>query len=158
MSPGVILTVGNSLMGDDGAGPLLAELISRTPAISWELVDGGSMPENELHRIRALGPARVLIVDAAEMGLPPGEVRFIDEDIVVGHTFASTHALPLTFLIELLLEFVPDVRLLGIQPSLVAFSFPLSPDVRRAVEGIHARLRDGAGLDVYQSLLPTEDA
>lgn len=27
----VVLTVGNSMMGDDGAGPLLAEMMAETP-------------------------------------------------------------------------------------------------------------------------------
>ncbi|SUC02757.1 hydrogenase 3 maturation protease [Proteus penneri] len=30
-APKVVLTVGNSMMGDDGAGPLLAELMETNP-------------------------------------------------------------------------------------------------------------------------------
>ena len=42
LSKRVILTVGNSLMGDDGAGPLLAELLESEPAPGWAVIDGGS--------------------------------------------------------------------------------------------------------------------
>ena len=41
----VVLAVGNSMMGDDGAGPLLAELMTQSPIPGWEVVDGGSAPE-----------------------------------------------------------------------------------------------------------------
>ena len=152
MATGVILTVGNSLMGDDAAGPLLAEMLSRAPAGDWDVVDGGSAPENEVQRVRALRPDRVLVVDAAEMGLEPGEIRLIDESIIADRLFVTTHTLPLTFLIKVLRDFVPEVQLLAIQSSLVAFSCPLSPEVRRAVKIIHERLREGMNLDVYKRL------
>jgi hydrogenase 3 maturation protease len=138
--------------GDDTAGPPLAEMLSRTPAGNWDVVDGGSAPENEVQRVRSLRPSQALVVDAAEMGLQPGEIRLIDESIVADRLFATTHTLPLTFLIKVLRDFVPEVQLLAIQPSLVAFSCPLSPEVRRAVEIIHKRLREGMSLDTYKRL------
>ena len=65
-------------------------------------------------------------------------LRLIDESIIADRLFVTTHTLPLTFLIKVLRDFVPEVKLLAIQPSLVAFPCPLSPEVRRAVETIHA--------------------
>lgn len=41
----VLLCVGNSMMGDDGAGPLLAELCAANPPGNWVVIDGGSAPE-----------------------------------------------------------------------------------------------------------------
>ena len=152
MSRNVILTVGNSLMGDDGAGPLLSELLAEMPAAGWDVVDGGSTPESAVHDLRALRPDRVLVVDAADMDLPPGTFRLVDDEIIAERFFMTTHAMPLTFLMTLLREFVADVRLLGIQPSLVAFYYPLSPEVKGAVESIHQHLRDGAGIDAFESL------
>lgn len=69
----VVLTVGNSMMGDDGAGPLLAERMTQQPLADWQVIDGGSAPENVVHRVRALQPTRLIIVDAAEMELAPGD-------------------------------------------------------------------------------------
>ncbi|MFQ8190142.1 hydrogenase maturation peptidase HycI, partial [Klebsiella pneumoniae] len=37
----VLLCVGNSMMGDDGAGPLLAEMCAANPAGQWVVIDGG---------------------------------------------------------------------------------------------------------------------
>ncbi|PRH18935.1 hydrogenase maturation peptidase HycI [Burkholderia multivorans] len=153
---GVVLTVGNDLMGDDGAGPLLARLLECEPAPGWTAVDGGPMPENELSHIRGLGLDRVVIFDAADMGLAPGEVRFIDAAAISAHAFAGTHALPLSFLIGLLREFVPDVRMLGIQPAVVALAEPLTEAVRVAVESLHTRLREGQGFDGCAALLVEE--
>jgi hydrogenase 3 maturation protease len=152
MGASVILTVGNSLMGDDAAGPHLAALLTAAPAAGWDVIDGGSAPENEVQRVRALRPRRVLIVDAAEMGLKPGDVRLVDENIIAGQHFLTTHALPLTFLIEALRDFAADVQLLAIQPSLVAFGYPMSREVGAAVALVHRRLADGTGLDAYQRL------
>ncbi len=65
----VLLCVGNSMMGDDGAGPLLAEKCAAAPKGHWVVIDGGSAPENDIVAIRELRPTRLLIVDATDMGL-----------------------------------------------------------------------------------------
>ncbi len=36
------------MMGDDGAGPLLAEKCAAAPQGNWEVIDGGSAPENDI--------------------------------------------------------------------------------------------------------------
>jgi len=149
---GVILTVGNGLMGDDGAGPLLAEYLAREPVIGWTGIDGGSMPENELYFIRSLAPRRLVIVDAADMGLDPGTVRRIPVHAIISPVFTTTHAMPLTFLLEYLREFIPDVLMLGIQPRLVAFAMPLSAEVRAAVENVYLNLQKGFDFTIYEEV------
>lgn len=62
-APKVVLTVGNSMMGDDGAGPLLADLMEANPIDGWMVINGGSAPENVSYQIRALQPQCVVIVD-----------------------------------------------------------------------------------------------
>ena len=76
----VLLCVGNSMMGDDGAGPLLAQMCAENPQGNWRVIDGGSAPENDVVAIRELRPTRLLIVDATDMGLNPGEMRIVDPD------------------------------------------------------------------------------
>ena len=48
----VLLCVGNSMMGDDGAGPLLAEMCAANPAGEWVVIAGGSAAENALVALR----------------------------------------------------------------------------------------------------------
>lgn len=128
------------MMGDDAAGLLLARLVRQAPLADWELLQGGAMPENYLHQVRCLAPEQVLIVDAAEMGLLPGAVRLVGEEQIDSPELLTTHTLPLTFLIQALREFVPQVALLGIQPEIVAFGYPVSLAVQRAVEQVYTRL------------------
>ncbi len=140
MDKGLVLTVGNSMMGDDAAGPLLAQMMRQAPVEGWEILDGGSTPENHVHHIREIHPADLLIVDAAEMGLGPGEIRILSEQAVADQFIITTHNLPLVYLIQLLKEFIPNVSFIGIQPETVAFLCPMSPRVKQAVESLYCQL------------------
>jgi hydrogenase 3 maturation protease len=140
----ILLTVGNGMMGDDGAGALLAQMMGENPLEDWAVLNGGSAPENVVYRIREMNAQRVLVVDAADMNLSPGSLRLIQADRLTDPFLVTTHTLPLTFLIEALHESVPRVELLGIQPSLVAFGYPVSEPVRRAVEHVYIDLKSGS--------------
>ena len=139
----VVLTVGNSLMGDDGAGPLLCEHMEATPVPGWTVVDGGSMPENVTYAVKAMKPQRLLIVDVATLGLAPGEMRFVDKENIRAMGIASTHNLPLSFIIDELEQVIEQVVFLGIQPQEVGFCLPVTDAVQQAVERIHAGLAQG---------------
>jgi hydrogenase 3 maturation protease len=148
----VILTVGNGMMGDDAAGPYLAALLQCSPSPDWLLVEGGSAPENVVHRVRAIAPERVLVVDAAEMGLKAGEVRLVDDERIVERLITTTHDLPISFLIAALRQTVPEVHLLGIQPVLIAFGYSLSDAVKQAAVAIHDQLLRGAAIHSWPRL------
>ena len=137
MKKKLVMTVGNGMMGDDAAGPLLAEKLKLAPLNGWETLNGGSAPENSLFLIREMAPAQVLIVDAADMDLAPGEIRLIGDDRIEDPFFMTTHSLPLTYLMQALREFVPKVDLLGIQPDVVAFGYPVSASVKLAVDRVY---------------------
>ena len=144
MTTKLVLAVGNEMMGDDAAGPLLARMLEDSPLENWQVLDGGNAPENYLHRIREIAPDEVMIVDAADMELQAGEIRLIDKDSIGGLFLMTTHSLPLTYLMEAIQEFVPRVLLIGIQPEIVAFGYPISPGVRQAVERVYGWLQGGA--------------
>lgn len=144
-----MLTVGNGMMGDDGAGALLAQRLLEAPVPGWEALHGGAAPENHLHALREAAPQRVVVFDAADMDAAPGTVRRIDDEQLEDPFFITTHSLPLTYLIEALREFVPQVEFVGIQPETVAFGLPMSDEVRRAVEQFHQQMLAG--------ILPWED-
>ena len=147
MNENVILTVGNTMMGDDGAGPYLAQLCSENPLPNWTSLDGGSAPENLVHQIRAMKPKRLIIFDATEMELPIGKIRIIDKELIAEMFFVSTHNLPLNFLIEQLEEDIPEVIFIGIQPDLISFGFPMSEAVKSAVEFFYGFLKEDGSLN-----------
>jgi len=154
MSKDVLLTVGNSMMGDDGAGPMLADMLQANPAEGWLVVDGGSMPENHVNEVLAANPDRVVIVDAADMGLRMGDVRVVDEACMAEIPFMTTHNMPVSYLMERLREQVGEVVFIGIQPSVVAFGFPMMDEVRQAVSMLFERLRSGQNLEGLECLVP----
>ena len=104
-------------------------------------MDGGSAPENYLYLIREIAPEQVLVVDAADMDLAPGEVRLIGMEEIDDPFLITTHTLPLSYLMQSLREFVPKVDLVGIQPYVVAFGYPVSMEVQQAVERVYDCLR-----------------
>jgi hydrogenase 3 maturation protease len=116
--------------------------LQERPLVDWSVVNGGSAPENVVHRIREMDATRVLVVDAADMDLEPGSIRRIHAERLEDPFLMTTHTLPLTFLIESLREFVPQVDFLGIQPNIVAFGFPMSEEVRGAVGQVYADLKN----------------
>ena len=97
-------------------------------------------------------PQLVLIVDAAEMQLAPGEVRRLDEDCVAEHFLVTTHAIPLNFLIASLKETVREIVFLGIQPKNTMLCSPITPSVRGAVGRIHRRLVHDEGFELYEGI------
>ena len=135
------------MMADDGAGPYLYQLLTENPLSDWEVIDGGSAPENVAHQIRQLRLKRLLIVDAADMELPPGKIRIIDKDAIAELFFVSTHNMPLDFLIEQLEEDIAEIVFVGIQPDLVSFGFPMTETVRDSVQFLYDFLREGRTLD-----------
>lgn len=135
-----LLCVGNSMMGDDGAGTRLAELCAEKPLPGWTVVDGGAAPENDIGFLRELHPQHLVIVDATDMGLTPGEMRIIAEEDIADMFMMTTHNLPLTFLMQQLREDIPQITFVGIQPDVVAFYYPMSPAVEQAIRRLHQRL------------------
>jgi hydrogenase 3 maturation protease len=152
----VLLCVGNSMMGDDGAGPLLAELCAAAPKGEWLVIDGGSAPEREVAAIRELRPERLLIVDATDMGLEPGEIRIVNPDDIAEMFLMTTHNMPLNYLIEQLEEDVGEVIFLGIQPDIVGFYYPMTEKVKAAVEVVYQRLEGWVGEGGF-AMLEAED-
>jgi hypothetical protein len=58
----------------------------------------------------------------------------------------TTHSLPLSYLMESIGEFVPEVELMGIQPAVVAFGYPVSPLVQQAVERVYSWLKGDSAI------------
>lgn len=144
MSGKVVLTVGAVLRGDDAAGPMLSKMMEENPIEGWETIDGGQMPEDFIAPIRRAAPDVLMVVDAADMGLNPGEIRILDEQDVATDCLITTHSLPISFLLEQLKESCGNVVFLGIQPAQTEFFGSLTPEVHAAVERIYGFLAKGA--------------
>ncbi len=130
-----ILGIGHELRSDDAAGVKMARVLKRSLANKPQIlvIEGGSAPENHTAVIRRFAPDIVLLVDAAEMGQPPGFIKCLSWEQITGLS-ASTHTLPLHILAHYLhAELSCQVLLIGIQPETLTIGESLSLDVEKAV-------------------------
>jgi hydrogenase 3 maturation protease len=135
----LLLGIGNPLRGDDGAG-VYAALHLR--AEGWQAVDCGTAPENFTGMVRRLHPELLLLVDAAEMGLLPGEFRVVPRDRIEDVAF-GTHHLPLSHLMEFLSDATEQIHFIGIQPAVVEDREGLSPGVEKGIRRLLRLIRAG---------------
>ena len=130
MTTNILLGIGNTLNGDDGVGIYVAERFRKD---NWIPFACGTAPENFTGIIRKTRPSCLVLVDAAAMGISPGEYRIIPrdkiEDVSIG-----THQLPLTFLIDFLSDSVERIILIGIQPERTGMGEGISLPVRKGAD------------------------
>lgn len=132
----VVIGLGNPLMGDDGLGLVVLERLRDGWDISpdVELVDGGTWGMNLLPVIE--DAARVLLIDAIEIGAAPGTEIVIHRDRLPRYlaTKISPHEVDLRDVLALaeLRGTLPEyTTALGLQPARIELSEELS-DVLRA--------------------------
>lgn len=131
-----ILGIGNEFCGDDAAGILAVRLLSDhlNPIPGLLLLEAGTAPENCTSALRRFEPDVVLLIDSAQFGGLPGEVRSIRTVEIKGCS-ASTHTLPLGILADYLeKEIRCQITLIGIQPATVEYGTPVSPRVLQSVQ------------------------
>ncbi len=133
-----IMGVGNELNGDDAAGvavvrALILALAERPRLL---LIEAGPSPENFTGPLRRFAPHVVLMIDAANMGMEAGSVRWVQWQDTNGLS-ASTHSLPPSVLASYLIQELDcRVFLLGIQVQSLEFDQPLSRPVQSAVDEV----------------------
>jgi len=139
MTTNILLGIGNSLNGDDGVGIYVAERFRKD---DWISLACGTAPENFTGIIRKTRPSCLVLVDAAAMGISPGDYRIIPrdkiEDVSIG-----THQLPLSFLIDFLSDTASRIILIGIQPERSGTGEEISLPVRRGAERLLRVLSTG---------------
>ncbi len=133
----VIVGVGNTLRGDDGVGVFIARRLAKR-GLRDRVIVAGPSPELFAREIASRKPELVVFLDAVDAGLPPGSV--VVAPLPGGEARVpplSTHALPLSLLVEAL-----GVRayLLGVQVENTEFGSRMSPRVRRAGEILAEKL------------------
>ena len=133
----MLLGIGNPLHGDDGIGNYIA---SRFRARGWNSIDCGTMPENFTAVVRRHHPEILVLVDATDLGLLPGEFRTVGDDQIEDVSI-GTHNMPLSFLIRYLAESAGRVIFIGIQPDRLGEEAGLSPAVIEGADRLMDLLR-----------------
>lgn len=137
----LVIGIGNLLLQDEGVGIHIArELQKENLPGGVEVIDGGAGGFDLLpHFSRA---EKIIIIDAAEMGLPPGAViRFDSSQIKLwskGEKL-SAHEVGLPEVIEMI-KFLdphpPQVVIWGIQPKEISWGMELSPEVAAIIPDV----------------------
>ena len=109
----VLMGIGNTPNGDDGIGPWVAKHFNHE---TWKTIDCGTVPENFTGPLKKWSPKLLVLVDAADMNLPPGAIRLVPK-YLINTLHITTHALPLTLLINHLHDTIRNIYLIGIQPK-----------------------------------------
>jgi len=139
MTTNILLGIGNPLNGDDGVGIYVARRFKKD---DWISLACGTAPENFTGIIRKTRPSCLVLVDAAAMGISPGEYRIIPrdkiEDVSIG-----THQLPLSFLIDFLSDTASRIILIGIQPERAGTGEEISLPVRMGADRLLYVLSSG---------------
>jgi hydrogenase 3 maturation protease len=133
--------MGHELRGDDAAGIAIARSLQLSVNDQFLVINAGAAPENFTGALRGFAPDLVLIVDAVQMGEPPGAVRLFDLDDAENCS-VTTHSLsPHLFALFLETELHCMVKLLGIQAGRDSLGAELSPAVRQSVGAIVRELQ-----------------
>jgi len=136
----LVLAVGNPLRMDDGVGAAIVAILRERDLPSHVTVmDGGTLGFEMVLLFQ--GYERVVILDAAEMGLEggvwrhftPDEVRLQTRDMHLGGTLHYAGLAEALSLGEALGVLPPHIEIFGIQPSKVDWSIGLTPAVAAAV-------------------------
>jgi hydrogenase 3 maturation protease len=128
-----IVGIGNILRGDDGLGPRLIELLKARPIKAF-LFDCGTAPENYIFPILATQCDTLILVDAADIGLPPGDFRVFDMDGIRRVSFSTHNPSPRLFT-DLLKTGRDDLNIFCIagQPKDTSLGAPISDAVMGGV-------------------------
>jgi len=124
----LFLGMGNRLKGDDGVGPYICELIQ--DRVRAPVLDVGTALENYLGPIFRLQPEAILLLDAADLGMDPGDMAFLERD-AIACSGPSTHTVSVDFVLGTLdRDQQMRFRFLGIQPKRVRLGESLSVPVK----------------------------
>lgn len=154
-APTLILGLGNTLLGDDGIGVLVVRALAREEHLAGQeeagwgervvLRDGGTIGLGLLVEIEAA--SALIAIDAAEMGVRPGEVRVFEgaemERMLSGPK-RTAHEVALADLIAAAKLTGREPRrkaLIGIQPASTGWGLEPSAAVNAAIPSASAAVR-----------------
>jgi len=128
----LILTIGNTLRGDDAVGPLLFQQLKGR--VAAEIIDAGTVPENYIQTIIKKAPDVLLVIDAIDFAAPAGTIRIFTPS-QLNSVIISTHSLSPRIFVDMITDAIDiQVYFLGIQPLQTQMGQPLSAAVDKAAQ------------------------
>jgi len=133
----VIAGIGNPIRMDDFVGVKIVQDLNGKVSDNVYLIECETVPESYLQQIVDFNPTHILLIDAAVLGIKPGESRLIRPDELKMTPAFSTHMLPLRVFCEYLTKITrAKIMLLLIQPRQIDFGEGLSKEVEDSAQEI----------------------
>lgn len=131
----LLVTVGNHLKKDDGAGPYIGGRLK--DSLSSRLIRAGNAPENYAQKFVEKEPESLLLLDSIEFGGDAGEIRiFTPEQLKSG--FSLTHGPGTSNLVKFLRMsgFEGDIYFIGIQPHIIKLEEGVTEEVKDSCDDL----------------------
>jgi hydrogenase 3 maturation protease len=131
----VIAGIGNPIRSDDYVGLKIVEHLKGKLPQSVLLIEAETVPESYLSDIEDFCPSHVLLIDAALLGLKPGQASLFDAETVENYSAITTHLLPLRVFCEFVKQATgAKIGLLLIEPASIEFGEGLTLEVESAAK------------------------
>jgi len=133
----VVAGIGNPIRMDDFVGVKIVQDLRGNVSEKVYLIECETIPESFIQPIIDFNPTHILLVDAAVLGLEPGNSRLVKPQRLTMFPAFSTHALPLRIFCEYLARTTKTkIALLLIEPKKADFGEGLTPEIRVAAQEI----------------------
>ena len=133
----IIAGIGNPIRSDDYVGLKIVQDLQGKVSGNVCLLECETVPESYLLDIEEFKPTNVLLIDAAFLGLNPGEVSLVNAEKISDFPAITTHVLPLRIFCEYVKQATgAKIALLLIEPKSMEFGEGLTLEVHVAAEKI----------------------
>jgi hydrogenase 3 maturation protease len=131
----VVAGIGNPIRTDDYVGLKIVENLKGKLSTTVLLLEAETVPESYLLDIEEFHPSHVLLIDAAFLGLTPGEASLVDAEKIADTSAVTTHLLPLRVFCEYVKQATgAKIAVLSIEPKSMEFGEGLTAEVQGAAE------------------------
>jgi len=133
----VVAGIGNPIRMDDFVGTKIVQDLWGKVSDGVYLIECETVPENFMQPIIDFNPTHVLLIDAAILGLKPGNSRLIRPERLMAFPAYSTHALPLGMFCGYLAKMTKaNIALLLVEPKKADFGEGLTLEVEASAQNI----------------------
>jgi len=138
----VVAGIGNPIRSDDYVGLKIVQMLGKVSEKVC-LLECETVPESYLLDIEKFNPTHVLLIDAAFLGLKPGDASLVDAEEVADFPAITTHMLPLRVFCDYIKQATgAKIGLLLVEPNSMEFGEGLSVEVESTAQKILAILID----------------
>jgi len=142
----VVAGIGNPIRSDDYVGMKIVQGLQGKVTEKVCLLECETVPESYLLDIEAFNPTHVLLIDAAFLGLKPGQASLVDTERIANLPAITTHILPLRIFCDYIKKATgAKIGLLLVEPKNMEFGEGLSVEVAATAQRLAVLLLELLG-------------